>query len=136
MLADIATTVFGDETHMQYWVTLLAVESKFSQNAKSHKNAIGIGQLLPKYRDSFAAPCGLDTVTESDIKDTYTNAYLSACYFNYLLEFNNGSIPLALISYNAGPYSKDLAKARNGVSMSNEPANYTTKVWLTREGKQ
>lgn len=136
MLTDIATTIFHERIHAEYWITLLAVESKFDSKAKSHKNAVGIGQLLPQFRNSFGAPCGLDEVTETDVKDSYTNAYLSACYFNYLLEINNNSVPLALISYNAGPNSASIKNARNGVSIANEPANYTTKIWLTREGKQ
>ena len=135
MLTDIAMRILRTPDERQYWFALLGVESRYDNAAKSPMGAVGIGQLIPKFAADFGKSCGITDVNAGDVGDAYTNAHLSACYFKYLIDLNKGSIPLALVSYNAGPGSADLKKAKQGASMSNEPANYATKVWLTTRGE-
>lgn len=135
MLTDIAMRILRTPDERQYWFALLGVESRYDNAAKSPMGAVGIGQLIPKFAADFGKSCGITDVNAGDVGDAYTNAHLSACYFKYLIDLNKGSIPLALVAYNAGPSSADLKKAKQGASMSNEPSNYVAKVWLTTRGE-
>lgn len=135
MLTDIAMRILRTPDERQYWFALLGVESRYDNSAKSHMGAVGIGQLIPKFAADFGKSCGITDVTAGDVTDAYTNAHLSACYFKQLIDLNKGSIPLALVAYNAGPSSADLKKAKQGAAMSNEPSNYVTKVWLKTRGE-
>jgi soluble lytic murein transglycosylase-like protein len=128
MLADIATNVFTVQEHREYWIALLGAESRYSQDARSVTGAVGIGQLILTYRNDFAAACGLGEMNKSDLSDTYTNAYLSACYFRQQIE-KTGSIPLALVAYNAGINSNDLKRTKQGKAPSHEPSGYSLRVW-------
>lgn len=132
MITDVAMTTLRTEDERKYWLALLGVESRYNNTAKSPVGAVGLGQLLPQYANDFGKSCGIAEVQQNDVQDSYTNAHLSACYFRLLIDKNHGSIPLALVAYNAGPSSADLKKAKMGAAMSNEPANYATKVWLTK----
>lgn len=132
MFNHIAKDVFVEPLHREYWIALLGVESGFKSSAVSNTGAIGLGQLIATYADDFGKPCGIGDLTKADLKDNYTNAYLSACYFRSLIKANNGSIPLALIAYNAGPNSKDLKAAKRGVAPGQEPSAHATKVWVKK----
>jgi soluble lytic murein transglycosylase-like protein len=65
--------------------------------------------------------------------DSYTNLWLSACYFKELLAANDHSIVLGLVAYNAGPYSKALEAAKRGGNMNPETANYVPKITRIKE---
>lgn len=134
MLETIALRMFDSHEHQQYWVTLLSVESRFDQRAKSPVGAIGIGQLMPQYRNSFAKLCNVPELKESDLQDTYTNAYISACLFKELIKNAGGSVPLALAAYNAGPNSYGYRQAQKGEAPAQETANYIAKIVLRKEG--
>lgn len=132
MLVYIAKEVFSTQEHQEFWISLIGVESRYESTAKSHAGAVGLGQLIPRYKNDFGKGCGLTEIDSVDVNDDFVNAYLSACYFRTLIESHNGSIPLALISYNAGPHSHDIKKAKNGSAPGQEPSAYTTKVWVQR----
>jgi soluble lytic murein transglycosylase-like protein len=133
MIADIAEDVFESREHQEYWISLIGVESGYQGTAKSSTGAIGLGQLIPSYRADFGRDCGLTEVDRADLDDDFTNAYLSACYFRTMIVNNAGSIPLAFVAYNAGPYSKDLKKAKAGASPSLEPSAYTTRALIHKD---
>ena len=130
MIADIAQRTFTDRTHQEYWITLLGIESGYENKARSTTGAIGIGQLIASYRADFGKDCGFTDASRDDLDDVYVNASLSACFFRSLIIANDGAIPLALISYNQGLYSKDLHKAKNGASPSLEPSAFTTRAFV------
>jgi len=133
LLGDIATDSIKDPDLGRIWIAMIAVESRFERSAKSNRGARGIGQLLPAYKDDFGKVCGFDNVRPDDLWDIYINAQLSACYFKDLVARNEGSIPFALIAYNAGPNSESLKAAKQGRSINNEPANYVTKIMIVKE---
>lgn len=135
MIAGIANEVFKEREHKEYWIALLGVESGFDNRAKSHAGAVGIGQLMPAYRADFGKGCGITEVDKEDLQDTYTNAYLSACYFRTLIE-ETGSIPLASCAYNAGLNSTDLKRAMSGIAPGQEPSAYVTKIWIAKERQE
>jgi hypothetical protein len=132
MLRQIAEQRFSDPQHRFYWVALIGAESAYNSKAKSHAGAVGLGQLIPRYRQDFGASCGVTDITEADIQDDYVNLWLSACYFRALIE-QQGTVPLALVAYNAGMNSADLKKAKSGASPSTEPSAYVTRIWIKEQ---
>lgn len=130
LVTAIAENSFQDRFHQEIWIALLGVESRFQGAAKSGAGAVGLGQLIPKYRQDFGKSCGLTEVDAVDLTDDYTNATLSACYFRDLIQQNGGNVPLALVSYNAGIYSPSLKNVKQGGSAVHETANYVTKIWV------
>lgn len=133
MISHIAEDIFTERAHQEFWIALLGVESRYESSARSPVGAVGLGQLMPAYMKDFGKDCDLTEVTEHDAFDDYSNAYLSACYFRTLIAANGNSIPLALVSYNAGINSNSLKQVKNGGSPVQEAAAYTTKVWAKKD---
>ena len=136
LVTGIAEQTFQDRLHQELWITLLRVESRYQGSAKSHVGATGIGQLMPQYRADFGKTCGLTELDATDLADDYTNATLSACFFKELIERNEGNVPLALVSYNAGAYSTALKNIKQGASANHETANYVAKIWVNHTSQQ
>lgn len=132
MLSSVAKSRISDRETQEYWIALVGIESAFDSKAKSSVGAIGLGQLMPKFISDFSNACNLPSFTESDLNNDYVNLTLSACYFESLVQ-KTKSIPYALISYNAGIHSKDLARAKNGMAPSTEPSAYVTKTLILRD---
>jgi soluble lytic murein transglycosylase-like protein len=125
----VAETRIASRETQEFWIALVGVESQFDSTAKSPVGAVGLGQLMPKYQSDFAKACGLPEFVEADLRHDFVNLTLSACHFNSLVK-KFESIPLALISYNAGEYSPSIKRAKLGAAPAAEPSAYTTKVWL------
>jgi soluble lytic murein transglycosylase-like protein len=133
ILTNIATEVFETRAQQEYWVALIGIESRYNGKSKSPAGAIGLGQLMPQYKDDFGKDCGMSPVTKEDLTDDFTNAYLSACFFRSLLNRYNGNIPLALASYNAGAYSVSAKNIKEGGKIAAETESYIRKIWVTKE---
>ena len=133
LISGIALETFETRSHQEYWIALIALESRFDGKSKSPAGAIGLGQLMPQYKDDFGKECGLSPVTKEDIHDDFTNATLSACFFKSLLARYNGNIPLALASYNAGAYSVSAKNIKTGNKIAPETESYIRKIWVTKE---
>ncbi len=133
LVAATAEETFTSREHQEYWIALLGVESAFNSAARSPVGAVGLGQLMPAYAADFGKSCGLEGITAADVNDDFTNVHLSACYFRDLIAQQGGSIPLALISYNAGANSPSIKRAKNGGAPAEEPSAYVTKVWISKD---
>lgn len=132
LLPYVADQVFQDPKHKEYWIALIGVESGYNSNAASNKGAVGLGQLLPQFVNDFSAICGMGSATAADARDDFTNAWISACWFRKLLQDYDGSVPMALIAYNAGANGKSIKAAKQGQAPVNkETSDYVAKVWLT-----
>lgn len=132
LLTFIAEDVFENRLHQEFWISLIGIESRYEGSAKSHKGATGLGQLMPQYKADFGKGCGLTEVDTNDLNDDFTNAYLSACYFRDLIKAH-GTMPLALISYNAGSYSSSLKNTKAGGKPVEEASAYVTKIWVKNQ---
>ena len=77
-------------------------ESSFDRNAVSHAGARGLMQLMPGTAREQAGKLGLG-YSRSRIHDPQYNITLGSAYFQRMLNTWNGSVPLAVASYNAGP---------------------------------
>jgi soluble lytic murein transglycosylase-like protein len=132
MVAHVAAQVFTERSHQEFWIALLGVESRYESSARSPAGAVGLGQLMPQFAKDFGAACGLPDVSEKDLTDDFTNALLSACYFKSLIDSHDRSIPMALVAYNAGAYSKSLERAKAGGSPVEETSAYVTRIWIKK----
>jgi soluble lytic murein transglycosylase len=77
-------------------------ESSFDQNAVSWAGARGLMQLMPGTARDQAKKLGLG-YDSSRIHDPDFNVMLGSAYFQRMLNTWDGSVPLAVASYNAGP---------------------------------
>lgn len=132
LLTDIAERTFERREHQEFWIALVGVESRYQSTAKSPVGAVGLGQLMPQYRDDFARTCVLGSIEATDLQDDYTNATVSACVFDHLIKAHN-SVTLAQVAYNAGGNSYSMKQAKQGSSPVLETAAYVTKIGVKRD---
>lgn len=74
-------------------LAIIQAESDFNPSARSHKNALGLMQLIP----STAARFGV-----KDRADPIQNLHGGMAYMRWLLSFFDGDLRLSLAGYNAG----------------------------------
>ncbi|GAO56269.1 soluble lytic murein transglycosylase precursor [Novosphingobium sp. MD-1] len=87
------------------WTMVHAItrqESQFAQNAISHAGARGLMQLMPGTANEQAGKLGLSFSSQALIDDAGFNIQLGSAYFQRLMNYYNGSYPLAVAAYNAG----------------------------------
>jgi len=135
----VTNNIFDKMEYKYHFAVLLAMESKFDNNAKSPAGAVGIAQIMPKFAKGFAKVCGIDDYTFKDLRDLELNMTIGACQFNALLlnKNINGNVASALVAYNAGINSISF---RSLVGLKNikhiEPANYVARfTFLSSEIK-
>lgn len=135
----VANNIFKERDHKYHFAVLLAMESKFNNNAKSKVDATGIAQIMPKYAKEFANICGIHDYTKNDLKDLELNMTIGACQFNALLHNKtiNGNVAAALVAYNAGINSVSFRSLVGLKNIENlEPANYVARfTFLSSEIK-
>lgn len=83
---------------------LMMAESSGRADARSHKGALGLFQLMPATAAEQAQRLGLPPPDEQQLlEDARLNARLGARYLAWLLARQQGDAERALIAYNAGP---------------------------------
>ena len=108
-------SVPGD--HGGNWTMIHAIsrqESQFDKAAVSHAGARGLMQLMPGTARETAGKIGLSYDLASLTSDTGYNIQLGSTYFRRMLSYYNGSYPLAVAAYNAGPGNVNKWLAANG----------------------
>ena len=80
---------------------LMAQESTFDADIRSHANAIGLMQILPATGRRYARTLGIPRFSAGKLTDPETNVRLGTAYFADLVE-RFGGVHIALASYNAG----------------------------------
>ena len=88
------------------WTMIHAIsrqESQFAQNAISHAGARGLMQLMPGTAREEAGKAGMQYMEASLIQDAGYNVQLGSNHIQRLLARYDGSYPLAIAAYNAGP---------------------------------
>lgn len=83
--------------------SLMRQESAFDPDARSPVGAEGLMQLMPTTAEQAAKEAKLEDFRPEDVGAPETNIKLGAFYISKLLRTFDGSIPLAVASYNAGP---------------------------------
>ncbi len=99
------------------WTMVHAItrqESQFAMNAMSYVGARGLMQLMPGTAREQASKMGLEYSADALIRDAAYNITLGDAYFRRMLEYYNGSYPLAVAAYNAGPGNVNKILKANG----------------------
>lgn len=89
-------------------------ESGFDPKAGSHAGAQGVMQVMPGTARRTVGAAGLRYSRARLGSDRDYNAIIGQCYLSQMLERFNGSYPLAIASYNAGPNRIEQWLERNG----------------------
>ncbi len=82
---------------------LIRQESRFITNARSHVGASGLMQVMPPTAKWTAKQIGLRNFKPQDINDQATNVRIGTAYLKLVIDDFEGSLPLAVAAYNAGP---------------------------------
>jgi soluble lytic murein transglycosylase len=99
------------------WTFIHAIarqESQFDRNAVSHAGARGLMQLMPGTARETSGKIAMAYRPEALNSDVTYNIQLGSTYFQRMLSYYNGSYPLAVAAYNAGPGNVNKWLARNG----------------------
>jgi len=86
-------------------LALMRQESLYNARAISHAGARGPMQIMPKTGNLLAYGLADDRFTGADLEDPAVAIGYGSAYLNMLFERFEGSFPLALASYNAGPHN-------------------------------
>ena len=95
-------------------LALIRQESSFDRGVVSPAGARGLMQLLPGTADEVAKRIGATVSLVSLTTDAARNMQLGTAYLARLLDRYDGSLPLAVAAYNAGPHRVDAWLAQNG----------------------
>ncbi len=87
---------------------LIKQESSYNARAKSSANALGLMQLVPPTARDMAQELKLGAVViPDDLYDPKRNIQMGTYYISKMLNRYQGSVPMALAAYNAGPTRLD-----------------------------
>lgn len=81
---------------------MMKTESNFNTQAKSHKEALGLMQIMEPTGMWIAEKMGLDNFSKETLLDPETNIKMGCFYLSYLLDKYDGNKKSALAAYNAG----------------------------------
>lgn len=81
---------------------LIRQESRFQPNARSGAGASGLMQVMPATARITARKEGIG-YSDGMINNTETNVRLGTAYLRQMMDSFNGSLPMAVAGYNAGP---------------------------------
>ena len=85
--------------------SIVRQESNFDPKAESYKGALGLMQLMPATARSVAKSLNIDFNKERLTSDHNYNIKLGSSYLRSLIKKYDGSYPLAIAAYNAGPHN-------------------------------
>jgi len=97
-------------------LAIIQTESNFDPKARSHKNALGLMQLIPSTAERFGV---------RDRGDPVQNLHGGMAYMRWLLSFFEGDLRLSLAGYNAGERA---VEKYLGVPPFRETQQYVKKV--------
>ncbi|MFN4189619.1 MAG: lytic transglycosylase domain-containing protein [Pseudothermotoga sp.] len=80
-------------------MALIKVESNFKEYALSYAGAVGLMQVMPQTAAWISEKLNLNV----DINSPVDNIVIGIKYLQYLLDFYDGDLDIALRAYNAGP---------------------------------
>lgn len=101
-----ASSLFG--VSVELLLAVIEVESDFRVDARSHRGAIGLMQLMPRTGEALSAEMQLQDFNRQQLRDVRTNILLGTYYLKKLLD-RYGRLDYALTAYNMGETRFDLA---------------------------
>ena len=84
-------------------LAVIKTESKFDDDAHSHKNAVGLMQITVETGEWAAKEMGFSTFSKDDLYDEEYNIRMGCWYLRRLNDTFDGDLDLTIAAYNAGP---------------------------------
>lgn len=116
---------------------IISAESRFDENAVSHKDAIGLMQLKEETAMWCIEKFNID-LANSNLYAPDVNINIGCAYLSFLLDYFDGEIKTAVAAYNAGQgnvskWLKDKKYSSDGKTLDNIPfketSDYVEKVF-------
>ena len=100
-------------------LAVIKTESKFDDNAQSHKNAVGLMQITVETGEWAADKMGYSTFSKDNLYDEQYNIRMGCWYLRWLANMFDNNRDLMIAAYNAGPtnvknWLKDKEYSSNG----------------------
>lgn len=113
-------------------LAVIKTESKFDDNAQSHKNAVGLMQITVETGEWAADKMGYSTFSKDNLYDEEYNIKMGCWYLRWLGNMFNDNRDLMIAAYNAGPtnvqnWLKDKEYSSNGKEIEYIPFGETKK---------
>jgi soluble lytic murein transglycosylase len=113
-------------------LAVIKTESKFDEDAKSHKNAVGLMQITVATGEWAAKEMGYSTFSKENLYDEEYNIRMGCWYLRRLSDTFDGDLDLAVAAYNAGPtnvqsWLQNEKYSSNGKSIDYIPFGETKK---------
>jgi soluble lytic murein transglycosylase len=113
-------------------LAVIKTESKFDEDAKSHKNAVGLMQITVATGEWAAKEMGYSTFSKENLYDEEYNIRMGCWYLRRLSDAFDGDLDLAVAAYNAGPtnvqsWLQNEKYSSNGKSIDYIPFGETKK---------
>ena len=113
-------------------LAVIKTESKFDEDAKSHKNAVGLMQITVATGEWAAKEMGYSTFSKENLYDEEYNIRMGCWYLRRLNDTFDGDLDLTVAAYNAGPtnvqsWLKNEKYSSNGKSIDYIPFGETKK---------
>lgn len=113
-------------------LSVMKTESKFDDNAHSHKNAVGLMQITVETGEWAANEMGYTTFLKDDLYDEQYNIRMGCWYLRWLGDMFDNDRDLMVAAYNAGPtnvqnWLKDKNYSSNGKNIEYIPFGETKK---------
>ena len=84
-------------------LSVIKTESKFDDNAHSHKNAVGLMQITVETGEWAAKEMGYKSFSKDDLYDETYNIRMGCWYLRRLGDMFDNNRDLMIAAYNAGP---------------------------------
>jgi soluble lytic murein transglycosylase len=113
-------------------LAVIKTESKFDDDAHSHKNAVGLMQITIETGEWAATEMKLSKFSKDDLYDEEYNIRMGCWYLRRLNDTFEGDLDLTIAAYNAGPtnvkkWLEDEKYSSNGKSIDYIPFGETKK---------
>lgn len=113
-------------------LSVIKTESKFDDDAHSHKNAVGLMQITVETGEWAAKEMGYSSFSKDDLYDEEYNIRMGCWYLRRLNDTFNGDLDLTIAAYNAGPtnvqtWLEDEKYSYDGKSINYIPFGETKK---------
>ncbi|MGN0144020.1 MAG: lytic transglycosylase domain-containing protein [Clostridium sp.] len=84
-------------------LSVMKTESKFDENAHSHRNAVGLMQITVETGEWAAKEMGYKSFSKDDLYDEQYNIRMGCWYLRWLGDMFENNQDLMVAAYNAGP---------------------------------
>jgi soluble lytic murein transglycosylase len=112
--------------------SLIRQESAFNVNARSHANALGLMQLLPRAARQYARKEKIPRWSSKKLFDPEINIRLGVAYLADTIRLHNGKLELALAAYNAGDERvESWAEEQTKIGNGEDPMEFVESIPFT-----